>query len=65
MSKKHKEKRVEGEEMEKEKNIEFVLDTTEDPALQEDFLPFDNKCNYYTDNENERGFVSDVPEFLI
>ena len=50
----------EREEEEEEEDIEFVLDTTGDPALQEDFLPFGNKCNYYTDDEDEEGSVSDV-----
>ena len=64
MSEKHKERGVEGEKVEEEEDIEFVLDTTGDPALQEDFLPFGNECNYYTDDEDEEGSVSDVQEFL-
>ena len=41
-----------GEE-EEEEDIVFVLDMTEDPALQEDFLPFENECYYCTDDEDD------------
>ena len=53
-------KREEGEE-EKE-DAEFALDTTGDPALQEDFLPFGNEYDYNEDEDE--GSISDVQEFL-
>ena len=45
MSEKHKEKGVEKKEVEEEKNIKFVLNTTEDSTLQEYFFSFGNKYN--------------------
>ena len=44
-----------------------MLDTTGDPALQEDFLPFGNECYRYAENEDkneDEGSINDVQEFL-
>ena len=43
-----------------EEDTKFVLDTTGDPALQEDFLPFGNEYDY-TKDEDE-GSISEVKE---
>ena len=48
-----------------EEETEFILDTTRDPALQENFLPFEDKCYRYTENKNEdEASIGDEYRFL-
>ena len=47
-----------GEGKEEEEDTEFVLDTTGDPALQEDFLPSGNEYDFT--EEKDKGSIDDA-----